>query len=85
MREKPKNLLKLFNAIALCNALLFLGLSSGLSFGQPLTWQRILNTDYGGVCKVLQIIDGCFITFGRDGSSNTICAYILKIDSTITA
>ncbi len=65
MIKKPKKPLKIFNATEFCIALLFMGLSMGLSFGQSITWERAyLQSNWTTGYSIKQTSDGNYITCG---------------------
>ena len=72
MQINPKYPLKPFKKLIKYAGLTItlLVMLTGNSFGQSITWQRILNNGFGGITKVQQTIDGGYISFGSDYVNN---------------
>ena len=81
MREKPEKLIKLINTKAFCFAIVLIVLASSTSFGQSITWQKVLNNKYGVLNKVIQTPDGGFIGVGTDRINNFDKMYLVKLDN----
>lgn len=81
MRIKPENFLKFNNAIAFYFAFLLIAFICSTSFGQSITWQKVLNNNFGVLNKVIQTPDGGFIGVGTDRMNNFDKMYLVKLDN----
>ena len=50
------------------------------SFGQSITWQRVLENNYGGINKIQQTTDGGYIAVGDERINNQNKIYLVKLD-----
>jgi hypothetical protein len=50
-------------------------------FGQSITWQKVLNNNYGSIQKIQQTTDGGYIALGSDRLNNQRKIYLTKLDS----
>jgi len=78
IKQKP---LILFNAKVLFVSLIFFVFLNSFSFGQSITWQRVLNNNYGAIEKAQQTLDGGYIAVGNDRINNEYKIYLSKFDT----
>ncbi len=77
MTLNKQNILKTNKILIIVIFSLFIAICT---YSQPLTWQRILNNDFGGVSKVLQTNDGGFAAIGSTRLNNEYKINLTKLD-----
>ena len=74
--KKTKNrLLNIVLLFVVCSILFAVN-----SFGQSITWQRVLENNYGGINKIQQTTDGGYIAVGDERINNENKIYLVKLD-----
>ncbi|MBE2227894.1 MAG: T9SS type A sorting domain-containing protein [Ignavibacteria bacterium] len=80
MRRKPEIHADFINAKVFCFAVVLFAIICSTSFGQSITWQRILDNNYGSLYQAQQTKDGGYIAVGSDRIDNTNKLYLTKVD-----
>ncbi|HRJ85807.1 MAG TPA: T9SS type A sorting domain-containing protein [Ignavibacteria bacterium] len=80
MRRKPEKVVNFINAKAFYFALVLIAIVSSTTFGQSITWQRIIDNNYSNYNKVIETRDNHILAIGFDKINTINYLVISKFD-----